>query len=161
VWYQGLCYNTESFSNTTGLGYSIDTDKDGVPYITNRAGKVYNKPSSSWVKVYDDIGYFAASPSANTFWKLDRLSLLPYVGSSSSWSQNGSLAAKIFVGPTHTWTTDSSNNIKKYNGSSWSSVSGKAQDIGVNYEGSVVNLTSTESVFIINLTESAFTGYKV
>jgi hypothetical protein len=112
---------------------------------------VYYKPSSSWVKIYDNIADFGLGPT-NEKWKIDRLTMKPFHYSSGSWTdKSGSLSTRIEVGPSDVWTIESSNAMKRYT-SSWTSRTEKAREIGIGAEG---------SVFIINTTETAFTGYTV
>jgi hypothetical protein len=119
-------YHNQSLSSATGLSFAIDTDKTGVPYTINKAGYVFNKPSSSWVQVYSGVADLAISP-ANLFWKLDRTDLKPYEYSSGSWvNKSSSWAQGLAVGPQYTWVIDGSNNIKRYSGS-WSNVTGSSR----------------------------------
>jgi hypothetical protein len=78
----------------------------------------------------------------------------PYKYDGSNWIlKDNTVCDRISVGPNYAWSIDQNNNIKKYDGTNWTAVTGvKAKEIAVGFDG---------SVFIINTTETAFTGYTV
>jgi hypothetical protein len=146
-------YHSKNLSGPTGQSHSIDTDNAGIPYVVNKAGNAWKFETSNWTKAFTtpSIRDFGISPT-NTFWKLDRIDSKPYSLSGSTWSVQGTISEKIAVGPHYTWTVDSSNNVKKYNGTSWATVTGKAREIGAGADG---------SIFTIGNTETAFKGFMV
>jgi hypothetical protein len=93
--------------------------------------------------------------------------MLPQSFDGTNWVNNGVLSEKISAGPFTTWAVDKSNVIKKYQASTWSTVTGNARDIAVGAEGTAMaarGLTTDlqEFVFIITNTEkAAFEGMTI
>ena len=117
-------YHSQTITNETGSSFAIDTDMDGIPYVINYAGYSYYYPSSTWEKKWTNpqIIDFAISPT-NEFWKLDRNNLKPYKYDGANWILKDDLAcSRISAGPNYAWSIDLSNNIKKYDGSTWTAV---------------------------------------
>jgi hypothetical protein len=128
--------------------------------MVNYAGFVnYKDAALGWKKKWTEVNDIAISPK-NKFWKIDRRDMKTYMfnDSTSAWDVKGIVTKKMNVGPYNTWTVDKLNKIKKYDGASWTDVTGNAQEIGV---GSDQTEYTGEYVFIISTTVTGFEGRNI